>query len=83
MTKQLSLAVASWDDIWPTVGEKRLVHENVPVRFRILPARHGWTVLRDASSGGDFVTRNEAYDFVRAAMTVIFSRGGSAQVRFA
>ncbi len=82
MTHKLSLAALAWDDIWPTVGETELAHENVPVRFRILPRGLSWEVLSGNAFWGIFQSRSEADDCVRAAMIEIFSGGGSAQVRF-
>ena len=82
MTHKLSTAILGWDDIWPTAGEVNLVHENVPIRFRILSRRSGWEVLRGKAFWGVFSSRGEADACVRDAMVEIFSHGGSAQVRF-
>jgi hypothetical protein len=82
MTHQLSSALLGWDDIWPTAGETHLAHENVPVRFRILPRHAGWEVFRGKAFWGIFSSRAEANDCVRAAMVEIFAAGGSAQLRF-
>jgi len=82
MTLKLSLAVLGWDDVWPAAGEINLVHENVPVRFRIRPRGGLWEVCRGASFWANFSSRTEANDRVRAAMLDIFATGGSAQVRF-
>ncbi len=72
-----------WDDIWPTAGETGLVHENVPVRFRITPRGPNWEVFRNTAFWGIFQSRSEADTSVRAAMGEIFSLGGAAQVHFA
>jgi hypothetical protein len=82
MTHSLSLAVLSWDDIWPTVGEAGISNENVPVRFRILPRGANWEVFRGKAFWGIFHSRSDANDTVRAAMIEIFALGGAAQVRF-
>lgn len=82
MTHKLSSAILGWDDLWPTAGETGLVHENVPVRFRILLRRSGWEVFRGKAFWGIFQTRAEADTSVHIAMTQIFAQGGAAQVRF-
>jgi len=82
MTNKLSFPIFGWDDLWPTAGEVGLVHENVPVRFRILPRGSSWEVLRGRNFWGIFQTRGAADESVRAAMIEIFSVGGAAQVRF-
>ena len=73
----------TWDEIWPTVGEPDLAYENVPVRFHITPRGQGWEVARNTAFWGIFQTRTEAQTTVKTAMTDIFSKGGSAQVRIA
>jgi len=82
MTHKISLALLCWDDLWPTAGETGLVHENVPVRFRILSRAAGWEVFRGKAFWGIFSSRKDADDCVRAAMLQIFAGGGAAQVRF-
>lgn len=82
MTQKLSSALLDWDDIWPTEGETNLVHENVPIRFRILPRGPSFEVFRGRAFWGIFTSRLEADDCVRSAMRDIFALGGAAQVRF-
>ncbi len=82
MINKRSFPIIGWDDLWPTAGETKLTHDNVPVRFRILPHGQCWEVFRDRAFWGIFPTRTEADDHVRAAMIEIFSLGGAAQVRF-
>ena len=72
--------VALWDDLWPTSGEAGLLNENVPVRFDIRQRDDMWEVLRDGRLVGGYISHTGAMDAVQAAIQVVFSEGGSAEL---
>jgi hypothetical protein len=72
--------VSRWDDLWPTVGEANLAHENHPVQFTVQRRDDLWEVLRDGRLVGGFVSHKGALDAALIAMQEVFSAGGSAEL---
>jgi len=83
MPRPATPTAATWDDIWPTVGEPGLARENIPVRFHIAPRGQNWEVFRNAAFWGIFRCRHEAMGCVQTAMQQIFEAGSAAQLCFA
>jgi len=75
-----AVPIASWHELWPTLGETGLRNENIPVQFKVKAREDLWEILRDGKLVGGYVSRMGALEAARSAIQRVFSSGGSAEL---